>query len=439
MQLFRNPLISFGVAVLVFLATVFFFLQLRYKPCCDAISYLEIASRFNSQGILEVNSSLRTFAYPWLLSNLINLSEAINLPPNFFIFLTQLAAYIATIFFIKKTFLQHSEKLSAIIFLALSLNIYLLPYLSITLTDGLYTILCMIALVNFIRIHQSIIEKNHTTIKLITLTALIIGFAIAVRPASIWLIIPFSYYLIKLAATRNLNFTIILLALSLGAMPLYIQATINMVIFKVFSFFPIDDLGSAQIRWGIENIKYATWLGGGPAQNFYTSVNLIDLPKNDTEFNLSWYFTNPIDAIKLLTFKFIGAFDFDYLMPYPHHPTKGTWIPSLFSFSIMWMGIFGSVLHAFTNKVTALGDRFMPVIIVISWASVSLISALELRFTLPLITYFIIVSVVTINLIIKAENRNYLLIALAGWVTAMPLLYFAASFIRNQSAILLTP
>ena len=65
---------------------------------------------------------------------------------------------------------------------------------------------------------------------------------------------------------------------------------------------------------------------------FYTSGSLI---KTHGELlNIWWYFNNPIDAVKLLAYKFVGAFDFDYIVPYiyKHHGNK--WLYSFFSFTI---------------------------------------------------------------------------------------------------------
>jgi len=271
------------------------------------------------------------------------------------------------------------------------------------------------------------------SIKWVFWGVLLLSLAITIRPAALWLVIPVFFCLIRLLWKRNINLSDVLLAIVLGAIPLYIQIVLNVTNYKIISFLPITDLGASQMKWGIENIKYGTWLGGGNPQNFYPSAALIHLPTSD--FNLWWYLNNPIDAIKLLTFKLVGAFDFDYLMPYPYHRPENQWVISFFSFSIFWFGLCGVVVHLLTNKLTLLGSRYMPLIIFTGWCSVSLISALELRFTLPLISYFIIVTCVIVYSTIVERNKIILLSMTVGWIICMPIFYQIAHFIRLQSVI----
>ena len=226
-----------------------------------------------------------------------------------------------------------------------------------------------------------------------------------------------------------------LLAAGLGIAPLYIQITMNATNHKVVSFMPVINLGENQIEWGISNINYATWMGGGAPQKFYPSKALINASSNKDKDKISWYFKNPVASIKLLTCKLIGAFDFDYLVAYPYHPLTYKWLFSFFSFAILWIGTFGILVHLLTNKLTLLGSRFMPCIIFLAWCSISLLSALELRFTLPLISYFIIVGCTTINFIIRDKNKKVLMIMLLILAVFMPLSYHVAKFVRLQSVV----
>lgn len=173
-------------------------------------------------------------------------------------------------------------------------------------------------------------------------------------------------------------------------------------------------------------------MGGGSRQNFYPSGHLIN---TEGEFNLWWYFNNPVDSVKLLAFKLVGGFDFDYLVPYPYHQPANKWVASFFSFTILWIGVFGVFVHLCTKKLAVLGSRFMPLIIFVGWCTVTLISALELRFTLPLISYFIIVNCAVVNFIIVNRDRKFLLLMVTGWIIFMPIFYQMAKFIRLQSMV----
>jgi hypothetical protein len=207
----------------------------------------------------------------------------------------------------------------------------------------------------------------------------------------------------------------------------------NSLNFKINTFLPMPLLGQETIKSGIENIKYITWVGEGPTKIFYPSNHLINLLSG--EHNLNWYLSNPIDSAKLLIFKLTAAFDFDYLTPYPHHKPQFKWISSFFSFSILWMGIFGTLVHLFTNRLRMLGSRFMPLFIFISWSIFSLLPPVELRFTLPLITYFLIISLLVINLAISEKNKKFLFGMIAGWIIFMPIFFWIANLIRLQSLL----
>ena len=62
---------------------------------------------------------------------------------------------------------------------------------------------------------------------------------------------------------RSIAISNVLLAVILGAAPLYIQIMLNVTNYRIIRFLPVADLGGMQIIWGIKYIKYATWLGGG--------------------------------------------------------------------------------------------------------------------------------------------------------------------------------
>jgi hypothetical protein len=144
-------------------------------------------------------------------------------------------------------------------------------------------------------------------------TYIFLCLALALRPASIWLL-PVVILTSALGLFyKRVGLITLFNALTVAATPLYIQAALNSINYKLTTFLPVTNLGALQISGGIQYIKYGTWLGGGPPQNYYTSANLISTSSN---LSLSWYFNNPIDSIKLMAVKLIGAFDFDYLVAY---------------------------------------------------------------------------------------------------------------------------
>ena len=428
--------ILLGRAALLFSIGFIFLIEQIYQKfpyCYDATNYQAIAKQIEQEGILRTMQPTRTLAYPWILSITARISQVANLPEIFLIFLLQITTYYLAVLFISNILYKYSSQLAAIVYLALCLNVFVIPYTGVTLTDSLYTSLGLFLFAGMIYIETLQKSGQRIFLRWIFLGVFLISFAITIRPAAIWFIIPAFYCMGKLVVKKNIGVVEMLSACILGCIPLYIQIVINTINYKVISFLPVNDLGGMQIKWGIEYIKYGTWMGVGDPRNFYSSKLLLSHYVGD--FNLGWYFHYPMDGIKLVWYKLIGAFDFDYLLPYPYQQPKFKCLASFFSFSLLWMGILGVFFHLITSKIAVLGSRWMPFLILFGWGSVALSSALELRFTLPLLTYFIITSCSLAHYIIVDKDRKMLTLLFLGWFILMPLFYNMALFIRQQSAV----
>jgi hypothetical protein len=433
-NLLNIPLSVFGLGFLIlyFAGFAFFIDQILHPPCCDANQYLDLAERINTQGLAEVKESLRTFGYPWVLSLIVKAAKLLNLPSGFLIFLVQISAYFIVVVFITNHLGKESKKLAGSVYIALCANIFLLPYLGISLTDSLYTSIALALLV--ILMKKNIFDERSAKIQFgkVLFVTFLLSMVITIRPAGIWLAVPIGYLLFSLWLFQKNKWTF-LIAVLLGTFPIQIQVVLNTINFNAVTFLPVADLGNAQIKWGIENFKYATWLGAGKAQNFYPSFPIID--SSSSELGLKWYLANPANAFKLLLIKVFAAFDWDYIMPYPRTQSTYKWIGSFFSFTILWVGLFGTLLHACTNKLIILGPRFMPFIVFISWSAITLSSALELRFTLPMLSYLIIAGFVVINHIAHHKNMRLMTCLVAGWIIFMPLALLIAKIVRSQATI----
>lgn len=414
-----------GFMLLLLVNIYFLFYQIVYPPCCDAENYIALAKSFISNGIFETESSLRTFAYPWLLSLFLQVSYFFNIGSVFIVFFFQFFSYFLVICYTTRKFSHISPSCANYVYIALCANFFLAPYLSVSMTDGLYTVLSILILV--LLINFEVIEKKMYS--LVAFTGFLIAFSIVIRPSSIWLTVPYFYCLAMLFLSGKLRMFPLLVCLLPAAIPLVYQCLLNHHQFGKFSFFPAVSIGSSQIQWGLENIKYSTWLGDGNIQNFYSSRNLITPPEHPE--GLSWYLSNPIDGAKLICIKLIGAFDFDYLVPYPYQSLHYSWLATFISFSLLIVASIGSIFHAVSGKLTLLGHRFLPLVIIMSWAGLNLVSAVELRFTLPLLSYFLIVTVITLDTFVK--QRRYVFGLFGVWAFAMPFLFTGAQFIREQS------
>ena len=420
-----------GMLILTITSIYFFFVQVNIAPCCDQTDYLALANNIHNEGIVSAQNVLRTFGYPWFLSILIKISVLINMPLILILFIAQAIIYLLVIIRIRNIVYIHSPTIADVIFFVFCLNIFVAPYFANYLTDSIYLSLCLLVLINITKYFIEGIANN----SLLFWTAAAFSTNIIIRPAAIWLLFPMLLFLLHLFITKRKESFSIFFFILLGLTPLFIQTYLNFTKYGALSFLPIQDLGAAQLKWGIENIKYSTWLGGGNPQNFYPSSKIITLPTNIDAYTISWYFSNFTDGLTLLSLKFIGAFDFDFLVPFPKEIPSLYWIPSIFSYVIMWLGIFGIIFHLTTGRLFFLGHRLLPITILLSWGSVTLLTALELRFTLPLISYLMYVSVIYFFEMVKEGNKKYLYITIGGLSILIPSSCLLASIIRDQSHI----
>jgi hypothetical protein len=277
------------------------------------------------------------------------------------------------------------------------LNIYFIPYLSVPLTDALYSIMVIFWMAAIINIHQRLFEKNFDQAYIAILIALFVsGVALVIRPAGIWLsfatAIMLFYYLCQAVRkekgwTAKSPFSLFLLILVAGIaylLPLLPQICINLLYFGKLSAFPNADLGETQLLSGIRFLKYGTNVSGGLAQMHY--LNPFFHEATQGVLGLGWYFRNPLDALTTLTLKFVGAFDFDYIVPFIHNLRPWyRWVTGFFSLSILYFGLWGVLSYTFTKTREALffGPRLFPLLCLVGWGSI-LASMYELRFGLPM-------------------------------------------------------
>jgi len=227
------------------------------------------------------------------------------------------------------------------------------------------------------------------------------------RPAGIWVIlanfIMLVYYGFSFLSKHHFRinfiktFAVTIILTTAFIIPLVPQIHINTLHFQKVSPFPVADLGSSQLSWGINYLKYATNLSGGGASVYYKNP-LASAYKENTN-PIDWYIHNPIESFETLGIKFVGAFDFDYLFPYIYNFNPSYRWPSAFvSLSFLYFGMWGifSYLIFYSKKNDqdfTFGNRIFPFVCLLTWSAVTIPSAIELRFSLPLLSVFIIFTV----------------------------------------------
>lgn len=380
MKLDRTVLVL-GVVLLYALSLYFYDYQSAYVSFYDAANYRDLAELILRSGLDSFNSESRTFGYPWLLSLVIGSAAAFGLPAGLAICLVQTSLYCVVAVVVAER-LALGARLRGALYLALCGNILLIPYFGITLTDGVFTTIALLVLT----LMTTAAPRTAPFLTVATIL-LLTGFAVVIRPAALWLAVPVAIW-VWLGVTRE-SWRRFLPALAFGLVPLAVQIRLNLIHSGVFSFLPTLDIGRLQLKWGIKALKYATVIGPFSPQDFYRTPPSINV--SGAKDGLGWYVAHPFDAAMLLEIKFFGAFDWEYLLPYPKEPTPLSWVLSLVTYSLVYWGLVGAVLHAATGRVPALGSRFLPAAAVLAWAAFTLPTAIEQRFTLPILVYLLVV------------------------------------------------
>lgn len=285
MRNFKYP-IKLNVFILfIYFALSYYFYSSYIKtpgqPFYDAIDYLKYAEEIYNNGLFSFKNPKRTFFYPFILSKILTLSIFFNIKFSHLIFLFQFIIYYFAVLYVSSSVKLYSKTVSLLLLITLLINVFVIPYIGVSLTDLLY---CTISLFIFgwLTRVNFIIENNYSINKYFIFIGVVLTcINITIRPLAIWLIIPVGYYLLKLLLNKQLSYSKLFISLIFGVVPLLIQCVINFIHYNSFTFFPVIDLGSLQVKWGIENIKYSTWVGGLMDSNFYPSSPLVNInPEN---------------------------------------------------------------------------------------------------------------------------------------------------------------
>lgn len=217
--------------------------------------------------------------------------------------------------------------------------------------------------------------------------------SIMIRPSNINLVILLPLLFIMSYFTKqSINKILVAILIVFGfVLAIYPQIYINFIYFEKLTFLPTAELGNSQIKWGIEYIKYGTNLSGeGIPQLYYKNPFYIPIEG----LGLNWYFINLGDGIKTVLLHLFNVFTYDYYFPYIYNLyPKYKFITLLYSWFILFYGVVG-IFDSF-NRVRnymEINYRIVKFLVFIALPLVFLgalsilaISAVEVRFSLPLV------------------------------------------------------
>lgn len=409
-----------SVLLAVGLAILFFLHAGAYPACCDARQYSEMARFFDANGFAAnaPHADVRTFGYPLFLALIARVTGAAGLPLTASIFVVQLVLYFGLVVALHRRMAQsYGSAAGAAVFYGLTFNVLLLPYLSLTLTDGFSVILLLGGA--YVLLGMTSIGTARSVVLRAAMLGLIVGFAVVVRPANLWfgslvfigalLIFRIQRAAANPPAQRQSN-RIVLLFIAVAGVAAFAatipQSTLNWTRARQASPLPIYDIKTKQLEAGLRNLKYATSMVGTPAGIFYRNPLFAE---TSTRPGIEWYFRNPLRGAGTVALRMFGGFDFDYFFPYIYETRPG-YRPLLFVLSqfIVFFGAGGVLLLAFPalarrvlghsaalrfqwKAPVTTAQVFVPMFV--AWGVIYAPSAIENRFALPMITLLMPVAV----------------------------------------------
>lgn len=368
--------------------------QLIHPTCCDANSYVDIANQFLNFGIFEKYDSheLRLYGFPLFLSFFYFIFEKENAVLAYTIF--NCCSYIVLSILISNKLKENFQLNDKILNMAFGLNLFIFPYLVIPLADGLSILLIMLIIYLLLKIISDLELKNRYLYFILFLYSYIIGFSIMVRPSNISLIILIPLLMIFFYFYKNKKLYIaglLILGFLIAVAP---QLYMNYHHFQKISFLPTIDLGTKQIEWGIQYLKYATNLSGvGTPQMYYKNPFALNYVSG---MGISWYFHNLESGFKTVFLHLFNVFSFDYYFPYIYdlYPKYKSLI-LFYSWFIIFFGILG-IFESYKNLNIYVNSKYFREVKILFYIilpstimgglSILAISAVEVRFSLPIVT-----------------------------------------------------
>lgn len=441
-----------SLIIAIGLSTLFYKHALTFPSCCDASQYVAMAHHFETYGLSAnaPHSDVRTFGYPWLISLVSRVAVTMGVPLLAAVFVVQLAMYFGCVAFLYRLISRSfGPAAGAAVFYGLTFNVLLLPYLSLTLTDGMSVILLLCAAALLIGLSTD--ERPRMVALRAVALGLVVGFAVVVRPANLWFgaLVVIGALLVfrkrgrdasRPPEARSIRGAIIFVVIAviagfLATMP---QSALNWARARQATPLPIYDLKSKQLDAGVRYIKYATSMVGGATGLFYKNPLYVE---TKGQHGLEWYFHEPLRGSATVALRMFAGFDFDYLFPYIYdlQPRYRSALLLISQF-IVFFGLGGVALlvyptlaqrvlgasaaeHFYWKGPITAGEVFIPVMV--AWAAIHGVSAIENRFTLPMITVLIPVAAAAFGVLVRVFRSGRVKRGL--WVLAGFILWIAVT------------
>lgn len=428
-----------GVVVVSFaLASLAYAVVHLHPVVYDALGYWFIHDRYRAEGLFAdyPNAGVRTYLYPMLLLWTSRFAAALGQEVFPVLFGLQFVLHVASSALLVHVVMAGRPRMAVAVFAALVWNPFVLPYLASSLTDATALACFQAWLAAMVASRRN---GGHAA-RWLALAAVLAGIVCVLRPAYVWLLAltpllaPWSRIRMERPGVPARRWPLVL-ALLCALPPLLPQMAINQVLFDRPTPLPAGGLAGSQLNWGISYLKYATAPAEqGRPQMFYANPLAGNLRGDE---GLAWYFEHPIRGAATLAVKFVGAFDFDFLQPYVWDrdpPLQWPW--RITSLLLLLLGLRGTWLVAVRGReAQRFGGRWVAPVVLAAWCIVTLPTAIELRFSLPMLSLFVLLATVAVDDARRLSPRGR--IVMSGLALAcLAIVVAIARFVSAQNVLL---
>ena len=410
-----------------------------YPSGFDALNYVLSARDIATDGLFSKfhGSGLRTYGYPVFLVVIDGLANALRAPFQVVLLEVQLLLYVGAAFLMRRELMKQYPTAARIVFCGLFANYYAMIYMSESLGESLSLTLTLLAAACWLRMWR----RRNVGITLV-LGSLIVGFAVMVRPANVFLVaawivgcgllwmrqrVPVWQILVMLIAMVT--------ALGLPAIPQMIN---NATYYNNPTPLVVYNLGRQQHSWGTQLLKYATAMPPVPQSRIVYNNPLFNGTSIDSRWPLRWYLDYPVRGCATLALHTFNLTDQDLTFTYARDLDPWYRRPlGIVNHAVIALGLVGFALLARRARAGTQGAQSDPFVgftlLLAANTAIYSVTAVEMRFGLtlllamfPLAGYAVLRAVASKSPRVRPAVACY---TLAYVVSAMLL----SDWVRNQS------
>ncbi|MFC1549482.1 hypothetical protein ACFL4R_01265 [Nitrospirota bacterium] len=347
-NLMRVIVAALGIGISATILYYYSSYLVSHPPSWDVRQYFEYGKEIEAKGLFGYSHPFRTYMFPLYISLI-----PFNLEDGFGGFISSFAYIQSSLFIVSSCvilFLIRDSRYFFHFLFGVCINPLVLIYIPVPLTESL---VCLVIMVLFAFVANS---DRIKPVFFVIAAGTMGGTLVVIRPASIFigaglivfcLLYIWRQYKYRKESTHAykpvLSFILIVCLGISFIIPISVQYYLNYKQHKKVSFIA-SDLGSFQLKEGIELYKYGTLFLS--RKGWFTGMRYESgiAPPADEKY-LLFYFKNPLKGAKLALTHIYSALNYDFLEPYIYSKFKRISFYQILSSLITILGFFGLVSY----------------------------------------------------------------------------------------------